>query len=275
MAKNEIPLSLRTRLRKGLLGLSDRIERHYGMASKYEPPKQLSHQYGVTNDVDISMHFFRLMLNHGNLSRTSSVLDVGSGAGRNSLGLRYYLQPPGFYEGFDIMPEGIDHCVKNITPSFPNFRFKRVDVFNSYYNPTGKVKSSELVFPYEDSTFDLIISSSVMTHMRPVDARQYVEESARVLKPSGTIMHTFFVVDAQGEKAIKQGIAALPFQHEVEDFRTTDLSYPEAAIAMSESSVRSMYGDAGLNCEILPAEWSRGENPATFQNVVLGKKRLG
>lgn len=275
MSKNQMTFSLGGRLRMAMLGLADRIETFWGVASKYEAPKRLSHQYGVTSDVDVSLHFFRIMLDHAGLTRTSSILEIGCGAGRNAGPLKYYLTGTGGYEGFDIMPEGIEHCARSVTPHFPNFRFQRVDLFNSYYNPAGKIPSSEFIFPYPDGAFDLVLATSVMTHMRPEEARHYVAESARVLKPGGVAMHTFFVLDAQGEEAVRKDVALHPFHYEVDGFRTSDPNYPEAAVAMPEAVVRSMYGDAGLEIEILPAEWSRGEQAVSFQNVVIGRKAGG
>jgi SAM-dependent methyltransferase len=275
MSKNQMTFSLGGRLRKSMLGLADWIENFWGVASKYEAPKRLSHQYGVTSDVDVAMHFFRIMLDHAGLSRTSSILEIGCGAGRNAGPLKYYLTEPGRYEGFDIMPEGIEHCTRQVTPHFPSFRFQRVDLFNSYYNPSGKVASSDFRFPYPDGEFDLVLATSVMTHMRPEEARHYVAESARVLKPGGVAMHTFFVLDAQGEEAVRKDTALHPFRFEVDGFRTSDPKYPEAAVAMPEATVRSMYEDAGFEIEILPAEWSQGDRPVSFQNVVIGRKTGG
>ncbi|MEA3017649.1 MAG: hypothetical protein QOI38_2371 [Sphingomonadales bacterium] len=275
MSKNQMSFSLGGRLRKSMLGLADWIEGFWGVASKYEAPKRLSHQYGVTSDIDAGMHFFRIMLDHAGLTRTSSILEIGSGAGRTAAPLKYYLTDAGRYEGFDIMPEGIDHCTRHVTPHFPNFRFRHVDLFNSYYNPSGKVASSAFRFPYPDGDFDLVLANSVMTHLRPDEARHYVAETARVLKPGGVAMHSFFVLDAQGEEAVRKENVVPAFRFWAEGFMTSDPEHPEAAIAMPETTVRSMYEDAGFEIEILPAEWSHGDRPVSFQNVVIGRKTGG
>lgn len=272
MPKNQIHLTWRAKFRKAMLSLADRIDIFFGVASKYEAPRWLSHQYGITSDIDVAMHFFRILLDHTNITRISSILEIGCGAGRNTGPLKYYLKEPGFYEGFDIMPDGIEHCISNVSPHFNNFHFQRVDIFNSYYNPSGKIKSKSFKFPFPDSTFDVVLSTSVLTHMRPADARHYVAESARVLKPGGTVMHTFFVLDDDGIKAV-QAETGTPFRFWVEDFMTGNTSYVEEAVAMPEALVRSMYEDAGLDIQILPAQWSNGEQPVSFQNVVLGLKR--
>jgi ubiquinone/menaquinone biosynthesis C-methylase UbiE len=43
--------------------------------------------------------------------------------------------------------------------------------------------------PFEDATFDLIVSAAVLEHVRNVDAM--AEETARVLKPGGWALHSF------------------------------------------------------------------------------------
>ena len=42
-------------------------------------------------------------------------------------------------------------------------------------------------FPYADETFDYIYSSHLLEHLYPEQARQALEESARVLKPGGIL----------------------------------------------------------------------------------------
>ena len=49
------------------------------------------------------------------------VLDVGCGIGRTAIALTDYLSSSGSYEGFDIVPKGIDWCQKHIAAKYPTF----------------------------------------------------------------------------------------------------------------------------------------------------------
>jgi SAM-dependent methyltransferase len=74
---------------------------------------------------------------------------------------------------------------ENISGSHPNFDFGIVDIQNGVYNPKGSFKSSDLRFPYPDGSFDVMLPSSVFTHIVPQDVRNYLHEIVRVLKSGG------------------------------------------------------------------------------------------
>ncbi len=101
------------------------------------------------------------------------VLDLGCGTGRNSLPLLL----KGFeVSGIDISTEGIkifnDFLIKN------DFKadLKVGDVFNT--------------LPYEDDSFDAIISVQVLQHNTEKKIRFAINELKRVLKPKGFIFIT-------------------------------------------------------------------------------------
>src|ERR1700754_681423 len=132
--------SLNQRIKEALLTISDQVDGYCHVDGVLIPPKNLSSQYGGGSYAEVGLEFFRYLLDLAGLTRTSHVLDVGCGPGRIALPLSSYLGAAGRYEGFDIMAAGIDYCSRVWTPRLPNFRFRRVDVFNSYYNPGGRTR---------------------------------------------------------------------------------------------------------------------------------------
>src|SRR4051812_47551207 len=86
----------------------------------------------------VGAEFLRYFIELGRLEPGHRVLDIGCGIGRMAIPLAGYLVPPGGYEGFDIVAEGIDWCRKNISARFPHFHFRSVDLFNRSYNPAGR-----------------------------------------------------------------------------------------------------------------------------------------
>ena len=121
------------------------------------------------------------------------ILDVGCGIGRVALPLTAHRGPEGIYEGFDIVAEAVDWCRANITAAHPQFRFRHVPIFNERYNPTGSVPDTEFVFPYDDASFDLVLLTSVFTHMLEAGVEQYTGEIARVLRPGGRLFASMFM----------------------------------------------------------------------------------
>lgn len=108
-----------------------------------------------------------------------SFLDIGSGIGRIALGLVNFLK--GEYKGFEAMEIGAKWCQKNISPKFPNFDFKFVDLHNDLYNSDG-INSAEYKFDYPAEFFDFACSISVFTHMIDTEVDNYLQETAKVMK---------------------------------------------------------------------------------------------
>ncbi len=176
----------------------------------------------------------------------SAFLDIGCGVGRMASALTAYLLPTAKYEGFDAARPPVDWCNKEITRRFPNFSFRTTDTFSVKYNPSGKSSAAQLVFPYEAGTFDFIFAGSVYTHMLPEEARNFVMETARVLKPSGVSFATFCLLNEASLPAVVEGKTSPILPHAFGEFRVKDPSDPASFIAQPESFVRGLFSKAGL-----------------------------
>lgn len=119
----------------------------------------------------------------------STILDIGCGCGRTA---RYLLRNPSIrrYIGFDIVKPSIDWCNNFLASQSEanRFRFVHLDVKSKWYNPDGAVEAGACRFPAEDAAVDLAVAASLFTHLLEPDARHYLEEAARVLKPGGIIV---------------------------------------------------------------------------------------
>lgn len=132
------------------------------------------------------------------------VLDVGCGMGRVAVPLTGYLGQDGSYEGFDIVKPAIRWCTRRISSRFPRFRFTHIDLKNDLYNLRTRREARDFVFPYSDQEFDLVILTSVFTHMVLADVENYLEQIGRVLKPGGTCFATFFLMNPESRKFMQQ-----------------------------------------------------------------------
>jgi SAM-dependent methyltransferase len=124
------------------------------------------------------------------------VLDVGSGIGRVAVPLTQYLNKAGSYEGIDIVRTGVDWCQRKISRVHANFRFTHIDLKNDLYNLSTEQEAKGFVFPYTDNRFDVVFLFSVFTHMMPDDTANYLQQIARVMKPGGRCLATFFLLTA-------------------------------------------------------------------------------
>src|SRR5260370_32914747 len=88
---------------------------------------------------------FNLFQSFG-LKPTDRILDIGCGIGRKTIPLLDFLTT-GSYERIDPMQKQVQWCSDKITPLYPHFKFKRVDLFNKYYNPDGTIMPSQHTLP--------------------------------------------------------------------------------------------------------------------------------
>jgi SAM-dependent methyltransferase len=200
-------------------------------------------------------HFERL----AGLSAHDRVLDIGCGIGRMARVLVGVLQPPGSYDGFDVVPHGIAWCRAHYRDTRAPFRFELADVRNAEYNPDGRVAPEDYRFPYPDRCFYLVLATSLFTHLLSETADRYLAEIARVLAPGGRVLSTWFLLDA-GRPARAQ--AAFDFAHPAGAARVIDAARPEKAVAAHGLRLRG---------PVLYGTWA-GHDGASLQDLVVAER---
>ena len=254
-------------------GPGDLLDRILGRREDLVPPRRLDfvggHRFKAIGD-----EYQRYFVDLGGLQPHHQVLDIGCGIGRMARPLTAYLDDQGAYEGIDVDARGIDWCKRNISPRFPNFRFQRLDVRNQRYNPRGSILASQLRLPFDDGRFDLVFLTSVFTHMLPYDVARYFAEMARVLRPGGTCLITWFLWNTEAARLTEQGRARIRFEHDFGSFRATDPQVPEDAVSLPEAQVLELYRENGL--EVVPPihyGWWTGRSPhLSYQDIVIARR---
>jgi SAM-dependent methyltransferase len=253
------------------------------------PPAELIEYVSGETDLEQSRAIGELHLEmfvrHGGLKPSDRVLDVGCGAGRVALVLARYLAG-GSYDGFDISRAAVDWCQQNITPWLPNFRFRHADVYNEFYNPTGRCRARRYRFPYPAGTFDFVFLTSVFTHVLPHDLTHYLCEIARVMRFGGRCLITFFLHNPATAANIRAGRSAFRLPHRYGgrprpvgadpgygDCLTESPVEVERLVAYEERWVRDRFAACGLtvDSELLPGRWSGRDGP-TFQDIVTATR---
>lgn len=203
----------------------------------------------------------------------ASFLDIACGCGRVARALTKYLGPGATYEGFDAARKPIEWAQGAITPRFPNFHFRTADTFNKRYNPFGKTGASELIFPYEDDKFDFAFAGSLYTHMLPEEVENFVSETRRVLRPGGTTLATYCLLNERTLPLTVAGRTMPRLVYKYGDCMVRSLKDPAHFIAHRESWVRSLYEKAGLKIvePIARGTWAE----TTPESKALEKYHLG
>lgn len=266
------------RLAVGCVGTRDRV---LGTGGKLVPPARLRHKVGHLSARRFAQSgddLVAALVSRAGLGPSSHVLEVGCGCGRVALPLRGILSGSGSYSGFDVDEEMVRWCAATFRDS-PAFRFVALDVYNQRYNPRGKVRPSQLRFPYDDESADLVCLHSVLTHLLPPELETYLSEVRRVLRPGGTAWITYFLQNPQVESWRASHPDDFPFPDTWEGHPVRRRDLPEAGIAYGESFVEQVYARLGLVArEKLYGSWA-GRTPTlpapdvNFQDVVLTVRR--
>jgi len=263
--KQMIPLALRQEIKRQILKREDRRD---PITAPRVPPRAETF-IGGGDFERVGDEFFEILKRH-DLNPDMDILDVGCGQGRMARPLAGFLDR-GSYHGFDIVPSGINWCNTHYADA-PNFIFQYVPIFNKRYNKSGTVKASEFVFPFENNSFDLIFLTSVFTHMFAEDVENYLNQIARVLRPGGKCLITWFILNDDSRSA------ADPFFDFAFDFdkvsQTTTPKSPESAIAFDENYIRDIYQNSGLEiADIEYGTWANSDSPYQLQDMILASPK--
>ena len=273
-----IPRPVRWALRKAYLMPADLIDAVTGRRNPMVPPRSQMFVGSVEDFESSGARLVDRLTSVAGLTPESHVLDIGCGIGRLAVALTTRLGPEGRYEGLDIVPGGIEWCTGHITPRHPNFRFTLADVRNGEYNPHGHVAPTEYRLPYPDASFDIVVLTSVFTHMLPAEKEHYLDEIARVLRPGGRCFATYSLLNDESRRLMAEGTADMRFDHAMGPCAVVDTKVPELAVGYDEAYVREASARAGLEpADVLYGSWSGrapgGHESGLSQDVVLTTRR--
>lgn len=196
-------------------------------------------------------------------------LDIGSGIGRIARALTSYLT--GTYQGFDAVKTGVTWCQRHISRMHPNFHFTHVPLYNDLYRASG-LSAADYRFPYADETFDFACAISVFTHLLPEETENYLKETARVLKPKGKLVATFFLING----ALSERTGAFSFPHRRGHYALMDASVQHANVAYDHAYLLSFSESVGLKLSThIHGSWRDGVvgHTVAFQDVLVWEKR--
>ena len=150
------------------------------------------------------------------------------------------------YVGVDIDQKAIRWCCDHLTAKNSRFQFYHVDLYNRSYNPGGKHQAKAYRFPHRDRSFDLIILTSIFTHLLEEELQNYLQETHRLLEKEGTVYASFFTYRSCREavKGVDRHPVSFPCYHSY--FAVHSDTYPEKAVAYEESFLLELVQRTGF-----------------------------
>ncbi|HMG03998.1 MAG TPA: class I SAM-dependent methyltransferase [Chthoniobacterales bacterium] len=138
------------------------------------------------------------------LAPDGRLLDIGCNFGRLPIALGDYLdRGGGEYEGFDPQREHVLWARQNWMPKHKSTSLHIANIRNRIYNPGGALSPTEFRFPYQDGRFDLVVAHSLFPYLLAEEFEHYAAEIARVLKPGGRLLATFFLMDEEAREVTR------------------------------------------------------------------------
>ena len=210
------------------------------------PPPDL-HCVGDGDFLAIGREFLGHLIDHAGLKRTDRVLDVGAA--------------------------GIAWCREAVAPLHPGFSFLHLDLFHPLYNPAGTLASTRQHWPVPDESMDVVCLTSVFTHLTAEETRHYLREIARVLKPDGRCLGTWFLLD--GPQMPPGADYRLSFAAgEDGAFYDTLTGVPTAAVAYRLDWLGQELRRVGLDATILPGHWSASAEAVSYQDMTILRRQV-
>lgn len=209
------------------------------------------------------------------------ILDAGCGSGLLGISSEDFVGEGGKYVGIDVDKERIAFARSNFPAQ--THSFVHITDLNRFYALEQKTDKSP--WPCESDSFDLVTALSVWTHFSEEDARFYLKEVRRVLRPNGRAIITFFILDEDYEASLaerldgmnsrftciekKKWIYDKPAYDSDDWFCPSWVKTPEHAIGIQKSGFESLLKEAGLRLDRLyPGTWK--ERPGLyFQDVAI------
>ncbi len=220
----------------------------------------------------VDKHVFETSKEFCYIKPNSKVLEIGCQYGRTTMPFTEFLDNKGEFFGIDIVPDMIDYCKNHISAKYSNFKFFVADIYNKWYNPKGKEKSTNFKFPFESEYFDFIFLVSVFTHMLPDDLENYLTEISRMLKKDGYCLITYLLFNESVLENTSSNNIMKKYIFDYGIYRTKNEHYPEAEIVYDESWIKNLYEKNQINIKSIIYGQISDPSSKFPQDMIIGKK---
>jgi SAM-dependent methyltransferase len=165
--------------------------------------------------------------------------------GRLAAALAEHLDPTAEYHGFDPKREHVRWAQLNLMPRHQAFNFHITNLANRIYNPGGVLRTTRFLVPFSTASRDLVVASALFAYLSPEELDSYAREAARILKPGGRLLATFYLLDEESREILPHLAPPLAFRFPEGPIVSTS---PNGAglVAYDETHVRAVLARHGF-----------------------------
>ena len=237
-----------------LLGPLDAVKRLAGGRADLPPLWLRRHTGPVRSFESAAREMTALIERLGVVAPDALVLDAGCGAGAMVPMFARLLGPGGRYVGFDIHEPSLRWCRRRFRAD-PRLRFE------------SSSRGGAVRFPSAGGEAGFLLAKSLFTHLPEKEARHFLSEIRRVLRPGAAALITAFLFEpGEGEARAAE---FFPFASPDGSARWRWKAQPESAIAFKEPRFLDMIAAAGLRFEWQSRGFWPGAPVLRGQDVLL------
>jgi len=251
---------------------ADLLDTVLGRRQELVPPRGLL-GVGAGDFKATGEQFLVFLRQHCGLTPASRVLDFGCGIGRMAVPMTRFLEH-GTYDGIDVSAADMSWCRRHISRKYPNFRFHTSEVHHREYNPGGTSSALDDRLPFADGSFDVVLASSLFTHLLAAETEHYLGEVSRVLAGGGAALVSFFLLNEESRALIAAEACGFRFATSVGDAYLHDVRNPEGAVAYDEPFILDLFRRHRLAVgePLLYGCWCCRERFTSYQDIVVATR---
>lgn len=240
--------------------LADGVDTVLRRRDPYTPPRRLRY-VGEGDYTEVGETWLGLLRSLALVRPDERVLEIGCGAGVLARPLHRHLGPGARYVGYDDDAAAITWCQAAYRDR-PDFSFELA----------ADLSVTDLVLPFQDETFDVVVMHDVLPHLPPEAVAARLREARRVLIGEGRLFATAYLLDGDARAAIADGAAAIPFAAQDGAPSAAATHAGEETLAIDEEWLLDRVAEAGFKTVgIRHGSWTPHEDTKAFPDIVVAR----
>lgn len=226
----------------------------------YTPPRRLRY-VGDGDYTEVGETWLGLLRSLALVRPDERVLEIGCGAGVLARPLHRHLGPGARYVGYDDDAVAIEWCQAAYRDR-PDFSFELAE----------DLSATDLVLPFQEETFDVVVMHDVLTHLPPDAVAARLREARRVMIDEGRLFATAYLLDGDARAALAQGTAAIDFEAEDDAPGGEGEHGGEPTFAIDEEWLLDRVAEAGFKTVgIRHGSWTPHEDTKAFPDILVAR----